>query len=121
MAKNLTPMQEAFLEFLYNEAQGDIRTAMNMAGYVKTASISNMVETLADEIVERSKKLIAANTAKATLKALGILNDPTALGNEKLLAVANSLWDRAGIVKKDQVEISGNAGGVFFLPRKNED
>jgi hypothetical protein len=121
--KDLTPKQAAFLDALFDKGiKGDIRAAMRVAGYSNDTAESVIIEALADEIVERSKRLIAAHAAKATLAGIGILDDPTALGSDRTLQVAKELWDRAGIVKRDKLEVSGPEGAaIFFLPMKNPD
>ena len=53
--KKLTEKQEAFLEALCGEAKGNIRGAMNIAGYSENTKVSEIVSSLKDEIVERNK------------------------------------------------------------------
>jgi len=119
---DLTDKQIAFLDALYGEAEGDIRKAMDIAGYSKNTPESVVINALADEIIDRSKRVIAANTARATLKMIGVIKDPTSLGAEKALNAAKELLDRAGIVKKDKVEVSGDGSvGLFILPPKKQD
>lgn len=118
--KNLTPKQKAFLDALFDtNIKGDIRAAMNVAGYSRDTSTGDVIDALADEIVERSRKMIAAHAAKATLAGIGVLDDPTALGADKVIQIAKELWDRAGIVKKDKLEVTGADGAaLFILPAK---
>ena len=52
--KILTEKQELFLEFLCGEAKGDIRSAMNLAGYSENTKVSEVVSSLKDEIVDLS-------------------------------------------------------------------
>ena len=50
MTKTLTPKQEDFLEALLGEARGNIRAAMDMAGYSKSTKTTDVVGPLKEEI-----------------------------------------------------------------------
>ena len=71
--KILTEKQELFLEFLCGEAKGNIRSAMNLAGYSENTKVSEVVSSLKDEIVDRSSLLLAMNAPKATFSMIDIL------------------------------------------------
>lgn len=116
--KELTAMQEAFLEALCNEARGDIRAAMKVAGYSSNTRIAEVVGPLRDEIVERASMVLAMNAPKATFSMVDVLNDPGSMGARNAVAAATQILDRTGLVKKEQVEIKGPEGGVFILPPK---
>jgi hypothetical protein len=111
-------MQEAFLEALCGEARGNIREAMNMAGYSPNTRISEVVGPLRDEIVNRASDLLAMNAPRATFSMIDVLHDPGAMGARNAVAAATQILDRAGLVKKEQVEIKGPEGGIFILPPK---
>ena len=121
--RELTERQKNFLKYLFDPGiKGDIRSAMNAAGYSKESSAADVVEALSDEIVELSQKHVKAAAAKATIKMIGVLDDPTELGTDRIIAASKELLDRAGIVKKDKMEVSVTDGtGVLFLPTKNPD
>ena len=116
--KDITDMQEAFLEALCNEARGDIRAAMNAAGYSAQTRVGEVVGPLRDQIVDRASMVLAMNAPKATYSMVDVLNDPGAMGARNAVAAATQILDRAGLVKKELVEISGPAGGIFILPPK---
>ena len=118
--KSLTDKQSAFLEALLGEARGNIRAAMDIAGYSKTTATTEVVGPLKEEITERAGMMLAINAPKA---AFGIIDDPSALGARNAISAAREVLDRSGLVKKEQVEVSGNAGGIFILPPKtaNDD
>ena len=46
--KQLTDKQMAFLEHLLGDARGNIRLAMDMAGYAKTTAVQEVVGNLRD-------------------------------------------------------------------------
>jgi hypothetical protein len=82
----MTEQQEAFLNALYGEAQGNFRTAMNIAGYAPTEYPARLIRQMKSEIIERAENMLAANAPKAVLSMSGILDDPSALGNRDRLA-----------------------------------
>jgi len=123
MTKTLTPKQEDFLEALLGEARGNIRAAMDMAGYSKSTKTTDVVGPLKEEITERVGMMLAMNAPKAAFCIVDVLDDPSALGARNAISAAREVLDRSGLVKKEQVEVSGNAGGIFILPPKtaNDD
>ena len=121
--KSLTDKQSAFLEALLGEARGNIRAAMNIAGYSKTTATTEVVGPLREEITERAGMMLAINAPKAAFGIIDVLDDPSALGARNAISAAREVLDRTDLVKKEQVEVSGNAGGIFILPPKtaNDD
>ena len=121
--KELTDKQAAFLEALLGEARGNIRLAMDMAGYSKSTKTTEVVAPLKEEITERAGMMLAMNAPKAAFGIVDVLADPSALGARNAISAAREVLDRSGLVKKEPVEVSGNAGGIFILPPKtaNDD
>ena len=121
--KSLTDKQSAFLEALLGEARGNIRAAMDIAGYSKTTATTEVVGPLREEITERAGMMLAISAPKAAFGIIDVLDDPSALGARNAISAAREVLDRTGLVKKEQVEVSGNAGGIFILPPKtaNDD
>lgn len=119
--KVLTAKQKAFLAALSNEANGDIRTAMKLAGYSDQTRPDEVVGSLHEEIVEISSKLIASHSVKAVSKLIGVLDNPANPGNKDIIAAAKELLDRAGVMKKDPNSGSTNikTDAVFILPPKD--
>ena len=116
--KKLTDLQEAFLEALTGPARGNIREAMNMAGYSPNTRINEVVGPLRDEIIERSSLMLAMNAPKAAFGVINVLDDPSAMGARNAVAAAREIMDRTGLVKKEQVEVKGPEGGIFIMPPK---
>ena len=79
-AKTLTDKQSAFLEALLGEARGNIRAAMDIAGYSKTTATSEVVGPLKEEITERAGMMLAINAPKAAFGIIDVLDDPSSLG-----------------------------------------
>lgn len=116
--KIYTPKQEAFLEALCGEAKGNIRAAMTIAGYSATTKTYEVVGPLKEEIIDKASLMLAMNTPKATFSIVDVLEDPGSLGARNAVSAAREILDRAGLVKKEKVELSGPAGGMFILPPK---
>lgn len=117
--KTLTEKQTAFLEALFGPARGDIRSAMDIAGYSENASASTLVASLKDEILERSTNVLAATAPRAAMSFGDVINDPTLLGAKELMQAAKEVLDRTGIVKVERVDHNiSTPNGIFILPPK---
>ena len=119
MSRQLTEMQQKFLEVLFEEARGDFLQAKKLAGYSDTYSTKHIVESLEDEIAELTKKFIARVGTKAAYSIYEVMQDPTALGNKEKMLAAKDLLDRGGFKAKDEVKIESSAP-LFILPAKQE-
>lgn len=119
--KKYTDKQSAFLEALMGEARGNIRKAMDIAGYSKGTAASEVTVPLKEEIIERASMMLAMNAPKAAHGLLGVLDDPTALGARNAINAAREVLDRTGLVKREKVEVTNNGGGMFILPPKADD
>ena len=119
--KKYTDKQLAFLDALMGEAGGNIRKAMDIAGYSKTTKSGEVVKNLREEIIERASLMLAMNAPKAAFGIIGVLDDPSAMGARNSISAAREILDRTGLVKKEQVEVTSQGGGVFILPPKTED
>lgn len=119
MATNLTEKQQKFLDVLYEEAQGDIRVAMKLAGYSESTSKRDIVEPLAEQIADLTLKFIAQSSTKAAYSMYEIMANPVALGNKEKMAAAKDLLDRAGFGKTEKIEVKAEEP-LFILPAKND-
>jgi len=119
--KQLTDKQTAFLEHLLGDARGNVRLAMDMAGYAKTTAVQEVVGNLRDEIMDRTSMMMALNAPKAAFGITDVLDDPSAMGAKNAIAAAKEVLDRTGLVKKEKVEVKTNGGGMFILPPKTND
>ena len=116
--KEITDKQAAFLEALLGESRGNIKAAMDIAGYSKMTKTSEVVSSLREEITERAGLMLAMNAPKAAFGIVDVLDDPSAMGARNAISVAREVLDRTGLVKKEQVEVTGTNGGIFILPLK---
>jgi hypothetical protein len=120
--RELTEKQNLFLEALMSEeCRGNLRAAMNAAGYAKETSISSVVASLKDEINDKASMTLAMNAPKAAWSMVDVLNDPSAMGARNTVAAAREVLDRTGLIKKEQVEVKNTGGAMFILPPKSED
>ena len=119
--KTYTDKQSAFLEALLSEARGDIRTAMDIAGYARTTKTSEVVSSLKEEITERASMMLAMNAPKAAFGIVEVLNNPSSLGAKNAISAAREVLDRSGLVKKEQIEVTNTGGGMFILPPKTSN
>ena len=119
--KVLTEKQEAFLEFLCGEAKGNIRSAMNLAGYSENTKVDEVVSSLKDEIVDRSSLLLAMNAPKATFSMIDVLDDPGQMGARNAVSAPHKYLIDVGLVKKEQIQVTGDTGGLFILPPKKDN
>ena len=120
MAKQLTEMQQRFLDVLFEEARGDLVAAKKLAGYSDNVGTTQVVSALEDEIAELTKKYIARSATKAAYAMVSVISDPTALGNKELMTAAKDVLDRGGFVKTEKVEVKADTP-LFILPAKNDD
>ena len=117
MARNLSEKQNKFLEVLFDEANGDAVAAKRLAGYGDSSSTTAIVESLKDEIGEKTRTYFARTAPKAAVAMVGALSDPTELGIKEKMVAAKDLLDRAGLGKVDKVDVT-SSGGIFYLPPK---
>lgn len=118
--KPLNERQQKFVDAIIGEAAGDIRTAMDIAGYSKHTTIKEAVEPVKDHIVDAAQMMIAMNAPKAAVGLTNVITDPSALGARNVVAAAREVLDRAGVVKRETLEVRGPEGGIFILPPKQE-
>ena len=118
MARQLTEKQIKFLDVLFDEAGGDVVTAKKLAGYSEGSSTSVIVESIKDEIADKTRTWFARTAPKAAMAMTQALYDPTELGIRDKMTAAKNLLDRAGLGKVDKIDVGSSSGGVFILPSK---
>ena len=118
--RNLTDMQEKFLDVLFAEARGNPREAARLAGYSEN-SYSKVIRNLKKEITELAENHLSTHSAQAANRLITLLDEDGTTPQASIrLAAANSILDRVGLVKKDQLDINMKAlHGTFILPAKD--
>ncbi len=121
MAKQLTEQQQKFIDVLFDEAGGNLRKAMRLAGYSESYMPSQLAKVLKEEIIEATQLYLALHAPKAAAAMVGAIDDPTELGLKEKMQAAKDLMDRAGLVKTEKVQVESNTGGVMLLPAKEKE
>ena len=117
----LTTKQQLFLDALTSEeAMGDLRTAMRIAGYSDNTKIAHTAKELRKEIREATETLLAMYAPRAAYALTSILDNPDTFNARHIISAAKEVLDRTGLVKKERVEVTGNTGGIFILPPKQD-
>lgn len=119
MTKKLSDKEQAFLDALFGEAKGNPHLAKKMAGYSENTKTRQIVNALSDEIAAGTREFIAQSAPEAIASIVGILGDPTALGNKDKLAAAKDILDRGGFKEADKLEVKTD-GPLFILPAKGQ-
>ena len=112
--RNLTEQQQKFLDALSGEAQGDIKAALQVAGY-KDTSYYAVVKSLRQEIIDTANTILAHSAPKAAKKLVDVLesDEPIPQVNAKLQA-AQTLLDRVGVAKKESINVNHNHSGCLL-------
>ena len=119
--RNLSAKQRLFLDALISEeAMGDLRTAMRLAGHSDNTKVAHTAKELRGEIQEATETLLAMYAPKAAYALTSVLNNPDTFKARHIISAAKEILDRTGLVKKEQIEVSSNSGGIFILPPKQE-
>jgi len=120
--RKLTEKQEKFLDELLHNG-GHVRNAVRSAGYSEQ-SRSWLTKSLRDEIVERTRSMLATNSVRAAKRIIeGLDADGTVPINQMdmRLKTAESVLDRVGLGKKQQIEMEGQVmHGIVMLPSKDK-
>ena len=114
--RELTEKQQLLLSKL-EEANYDPIEAARLAEYSNPAVA---VKALRSELLEIAEDMIANSTMKAAGTLVDILETERPVPNIKeKIAVAKDLLDRAGLAKKELIDVNHKVtGGVFILPEK---
>jgi hypothetical protein len=118
--RELSDQQKAFLNALF-ENGGNFSRACEVAGYSQ-GSIGYLKESLADEIIERSRSILAGGAIKAANKLVATIDaDEIQRGDNIRLQAAESLLNRVGLGKQETHNHNVQAvHGVVLLPPKQE-
>ena len=119
MARKLTERQQRFLNSLFEEANGSATNAKIIAGYSPSTSLSEIIRSMKDEIMEATQTYLARNAPLAAYGLVSGIEDPTELGIREKLNASKEVLDRVGLVKTEKVQVEAS-GGVMLLPPKKE-
>lgn len=117
--KRLTTQQRLFLDSLISEqAMGDLRTAMRIAGYSDNTKIAHTARELRVEIREAAETLLAMYAPKAAYSLTMVLDKPDMFNAKNIIASAKEILDRTGLSAKHKSVDSQIEGAIVILPPK---
>ena len=120
--KELTELQQKFLNALFGEAKGNHAKAMRLAGYSENTNPHHILQSVRQEIIERAELEMAANAPNAVMSMVCVLDDPTELGVREKLMASQQILDRVGLSKVEKINVETNKPvGLFVLPAKKEE
>jgi hypothetical protein len=116
----LTAKQTLFLDALVSEdAMGDLRTAMRLAGYSDNTKVAYMAKELRKEIREAAETLLAMYAPKAAYALTSILDNPDTFNARHIISASKEILDRTGLGVKTQMDVAVNSHNpIFILPPK---
>ena len=119
--RKLTEKQNKFLDELLHNG-GHVKNAVLAAGYSEQ-SRSWLTRSLRDEIIERTRNMLATNSVKAANRIVEGLDAAGTVPLNQMdmrLKTAESVLDRVGLGKKQQIEMEGQImHGIVMLPSKD--
>ena len=118
--RKLTEKQQAFLDVLFEQAQGNFVEAKRLAGYSDNVHTQSIVDSLEEEIFELTKKYISKLGVKAAWSMNEVMMNPTDLGNKEKMAAAKDILDRGGFKPTEKLDVKTDTP-VFILPAKKEE
>jgi hypothetical protein len=118
-----TAKQQLFLDALVSEeAMGDLRTAMRMAGYSDSTKIAHTARELRKEIKEATETLLALYAPKAAYALTSLLDNPDTFNARHIISASKEILDRTGFGVKSQLDVEVNAPtAIFILPPKQTE
>ena len=116
----LTSKQQLFLDALLSEeAMGDFRIAMRIAGYSDNTKIAHTAKDLRKEIKEATETLLAMYAPKAAYALTSLLDNPDNFNARHIISASKEILDRTGLGVKSQMEVEVNSHNpIFILPPK---
>ena len=118
-----TAKQQLFLDALVSEeAMGDLRAAMRMAGYSDNTKIAHTARELRKEIKEATETLLALYAPKAAYALTSLLDNPDTFNARHIISASKEILDRTGFGVKTQLDVEVNAPtAIFILPPKQTE
>ena len=119
-SRNISPQQEQFLTNLF-ENGGNVTDAALAAGYSK-GSVTWLKNSLADEIINRTKNVLSMTAFKAATRLVTTIDNPVPeRGDDLRFRAAESLLNRVCLGKQETTNVNVQAvHGIVLLPPKKE-
>lgn len=121
--KELTELQQKFLSVLFDEAQGDVHKARELAGYSTKVAVSEIIRPLSEEIIELATRRLAVESVAAVFAMTHAMKNGAELGTANKIKAAKEILDRAGIQKKgeDQITLSPDTVVILLPDKKSQE
>tara|TARA_B100000768_G_C11273817_1_gene374803 strand:+ start:200 stop:577 length:378 start_codon:yes stop_codon:yes gene_type:complete len=119
----LNTKQQLFLDALVSEeAMGDLRTAMKIAGYSDKTKVAYLAKEVRTEIRQATETLLAMYAPKAAYALTAILDNPDTFNARHIISASKEILDRTGLGAKAQMEVAVNSHNpIFILPPKRTE
>ena len=119
----LTAKQTLFLDALVSEdAMGDLRTAMRLAGYSDNTKVAYIARELRKDIREATETLLAMYAPRAAYALTSILDNPDTFNARHIISASKEILDRTGLGVKSQMEVAVSTHNpIFILPPKQSN
>ena len=119
----LTAKQTLFLDALVSEdAMGDLRAAMRLAGYSDNTKVAYVARELRKEIREATETLLAMYAPRAAYALTSILDNPDTFNARHIISASKEILDRTGLGVKSQMEVAVSTHNpIFILPPKQSN
>ena len=119
----LTAKQTLFLDALVSEdAMGDLRAAMRLAGYSDNTKVAYIARELRKEIREATETLLAMYAPRAAYALTSILDNPDTFNARHIISASKEILDRTGLGVKSQMEVAVSTHNpIFILPPKQSN
>ena len=112
----LTAKQTLFLDALVSEdAMGDLRTAMRLAGYSDNTKVAYIARELRKEIREATETLLAMYAPRAAYALTSILDNPDTFNARHIISASKEILDRTGLGAKSQMEVAVSTHNPIFI------
>ena len=93
---------------------------MRIVRYSGHAKVAHTAKELRGEIRETTETLLAMYAPKAAYALTSVLENPDTFNARHLISAAKEILVRTGLVKKERIEVTSNARGIFILLPKQE-
>lgn len=117
-SQGLEEREEAFLNFLFDYCKGNIKEAMEKAGYPKDYPKSYVTKKLSKQIKDRAKEFLIASSGEAAISLVSVLSEPDKVGAKNIIASSKEILDRAGVFKEEAPQVQ-EIRNMFILPPKD--
>jgi len=119
---NFSAKQRLFLDVLISEeAMGDLRTAMRLAGYSDNTKVAYTAKELRSEIREATETLLAMYAPKAAYALTSVLDNPDTFNARHIISAAKEILDRTVWLKENRLKFPViQAVFSFYLQNRNK-